>query len=164
VLLAGRHLEPDAHRAGQPLERLAGDVELALRRLLPGDMALAGRHELVHRDELPVDECRRAALDDVQPAQLEIDPRGGVTFDEALELHLGAVAAAAAVGECLRVHAAEGEAPLVLHRAGAVRPQEIALVEDGLCDPADGVHGHASACASSRSRTSSQLADPPVER
>ena len=136
---------PRAHAEAQP----AG-AGLALGGLLPRQVALAADSRLVDRQPVALD----LAAHDVQEAHAHVEPRVGPALDEALGAHRPRVVVAA-LAVPARVDAAERPALAVLQRRAPVRPEHVALVEDGVGDRAHRVHAYSSASRSSASIASS---------
>ena len=143
---SSRARRPDVDRdaaRGRPARdrRRGAGADLALGRLLPGDVALAvdGRA----RPPDPPSRVAHLALDDMQEAHARrrrAAPRPSTRHCVCIAHgRRGARALCAA-----RVDAAERPAPLVLEGRAAVRPQHVALVEDRVGDRADGVHARIS--------------------
>ena len=113
-------------------------------------MPLAGGDGFL--DRLAV--AQHLSRDDLQEPHPHVQ-LGSFALDEPLGAHDAAVVGvprAVARGE----HAAEGAAPLVLQRGAAIRPQQVALVEDRVGDAPHRVHGYRSP-ASSASTAASQV-------
>ena len=109
-------------------ERLAADV----------DRSLEAAHGERPRPDLALDPLLPpVALDDLQEAHAHVDLV--VALEQALGAHDPAIVGVA-LAVSAREDAAERPAPLVLERRPAIRPEQVALVEHRVGDPADRVH------------------------
>src|SRR5271170_2615486 len=114
-----------------------------------------------------VGEFPKRAIDDLQTANLHVEPRGCASFEEALCLHRPRVGTVLLLAVRPRAEHSEVPALLVLYRGGAVGIQHVALVEHRLGDPIHAIkicrrvhRPTASSTGSTLSRTCSHVGIP----
>ena len=157
MLGPGRNVHRYGAAGEQRVERGHGQRHLSLHCLLPGEVALPRDGQLVDGYQAAGRRPPDAAVHDVQEADGHLDGRRVGMLEQALRPHRpGVVFAPVAVR--LGIDAAEGPPALVLERRAPVRPEQVALVEDGVGDRPHGVHGTSSAAGRSESTVSSQVA------